>query len=162
MDSIVLYSIAVILLVFYFFKDKSTARKASMKSLKGFVGLLPQMTFVLLLMGISLAVVTQETISGIIGSGSGLWGETLAVVIGSVSLIPSFIALPLGATLLENGAELPQVAGFISALMGVGIITFSMEARYFGTKFAFYRNTGSLIMTIVFVLVISFVFGDTP
>lgn len=121
--------------------------------------LLPQMTFILLLVGISLTLLSPQTISAVIGDDSGITGVILAIGTGAISLLPSFIAFPLGATLLEQGAGIAQVAGFISALMGVGIVTFSMEKKFFGTRFALFRNGGSLIMTIIFVVVISLFMG---
>ncbi|MDC7224450.1 MAG: permease [Spirochaetales bacterium] len=159
MDSMIFYIAAAALLVISLIKDRKETKKAVVKSLKSFIGLLPQMTFIFVMMGISLALLTPETISGIIGGESGLLGYAAALTIGSITLIPSFIAIPLGATLVENGAGLSQVAGFISALMGVGIMTFPVEKTYFGKKFALYRNVGSLIVTILFVLLVRLVFG---
>ena len=116
---------------------------------------------VILLMGLSLAVLSPEAISVIIGADSGIHGAVIAIVIGAITLIPSFIAIPLGSTLLVSGAGLPQVSGFISALMGVGIVTYPMEKKFFCRKFALYRNIGALVMTILFVMLVSLILGDT-
>jgi len=159
MQTIIFYGMALFLLIYIGIKDRAMAKGVVVKSLKGFMHLLPQMSFIMLVMGISLAILTPEAISGIIGEDSGFWGYFIAIGIGSVSLIPSFITIPLGATLVENGAGLSQVTGFISALMGVGIVTYPMEKKYFGKKFAIYRNVGCLFMTIVFVVVIHFTLG---
>jgi uncharacterized membrane protein YraQ (UPF0718 family) len=157
MESILFYSAAIVLLGYTYITDRETAKGAVKKSLKGFFALLPQLSFILILIGIGLAFLSAEAISAIIGGESGLLGSALAILIGSVSILPSFITIPLGATLVENGAGLPQVAGFISALMGVGIITFPMEKAYFGSKFALYRNVGCVLMTILFVVLVPIV-----
>ena len=68
--------------------------------------------------------------------------------------MPSIIAFPLGATLLENGAGIQQIAGFISSLMGVGLMSIGMESQYFGIKHAITRNLLALIASIAFVIVI--------
>ncbi len=159
MQAIIFYTIAFILLIYLAFKDIKLAKTVIKKSIKGFLHLLPQMSFIMVLMGISLSILTVETISNLIGENSGFFGYLIAIVVGGVSLIPSFITIPLGATLVANGAGLSQVAGFISALMGIGIVTFPMEKKYFGTKFALYRNIGCLFMTIIFVIVIHFILG---
>ncbi len=161
MESIIFYTASVLLLVYSFLKDKQKTKKAVKKSIKSLLGLLPQMSFILLLIGLSLAVLSPETISGVIGEESGVLGIGLSIVAGAVAFLPSFIAFPLGATLLEQGAGLAQVAGFISALMGIGFITLSMEQSYFGTKFAVYRNLGSLAMTLLFVFVVTIFMGGS-
>lgn len=159
MISLIFYSAAAILLIICFIKDRSLVVEVLKRSWKAFIKLLPQVSFVLLLMGFSLSILTPTIISRIIGEDSGLLGVMIAVSMGSITLIPSFISIPLGATLLESGAGLPQVAGFISSLMGVGVITFPMEKKYFGIKFAVIRNMGGLIMSIVFVILIALFLG---
>lgn len=154
MESILFYSIALILLLISFFQDREKTKKALMKTLKGIQKLLPQMSFILIIIGLSMSLISPERISGIIGNESGVGGVALSIATGAVSLLPAFITFPLGAALLEQGAGLLQVAGFISALMGIGILTFSMEKKYFGQSFAIYRNVGSLVMTVLFVAVL--------
>jgi uncharacterized membrane protein YraQ (UPF0718 family) len=160
MESILYYLAALVLLIITLVKDIKKARMALQKSLKGFLHLLPQMSFIMLLMGLSLAVFSPEAISGIIGSDSGVTGVVIAVLVGAVTLIPSFITIPLGATLIESGAGLAQVTGFISALMGIGFVTYPMEKKYFGRKFALYRNIGAFFMTVLFVIIVSIILGD--
>jgi len=159
LESIIFYTVSGVLLIFSIIKDKKKTLMALKKTVKGFSKLLPQMIFILLLVGLSLSVLSPESISGLIGSSSGIAGIFIGILTGAISLLPSFIAFPLGATLLEQGAGLLQVAGFISALMGIGILTFPMEKKYFGTSFAIYRNVGSLIMTLMFISFIALFIG---
>ncbi len=56
------------------------------------------------MIGFALAIFPPETIRRLIGSESGLWGVLAAAVIGSVTLIPGFVAFPLAAALLKSGA----------------------------------------------------------
>lgn len=160
MDNLFLYLIAVILLLISFMKDRAKTKKIILKTFGGFLKLLPQMSFILILIGLSLTLVTPERISSFIGYESGILGVVISIITGAVSLLPSFIAFPLGATMLNNGAGLFQIAGFISALMGIGIVSFPMERKYFGSKFAYFRNIGSLIMTVIFVATLYLVIGD--
>lgn len=159
MQSLIFYIIALSLLLLSLIKDRQKTLLVLKKTVKGFLKLLPQMTFILLIVGLSLAIISPETILSLLGQNSGIKGIAIAISTGALSLLPSFIAFPLGATLLEQGAGLMQVAGLISALMGIGILTFSMEKRYFGLTFAIYRNAGSLIMTILFVAAIGLIMG---
>ncbi len=81
-----------------------------------------------------LAILTPEQISNLLGSESGWYGVLVAAVIGSITLIPGFIAFPLAAALLKSGAGYMQIAAFVSTLMMVGIVTMPVEISYFGKK----------------------------
>lgn len=70
--------------------------------------------------GILLAFLTPGTISRFIGRKSGWWGVDGAALIGSVTLIPGFLAFHLAALLLKNGAGAMQIGAFVSTLMTVG------------------------------------------
>lgn len=159
MEYIVFYIIAILILVVSTLKNKSKTKMALKKTWKGIKKLLPQMSFILLLVGFSLTVLSPEFISSLIGDSSGILGIVISILVGAVAFLPSFIAFPLGATLLEQGAGLVQVGGFVSTLMGIGIITFGMEKKFFGTHFAVYRNIGALLMTIVFITALSLLTG---
>jgi len=150
MSTSILYIIVLSLLFLSFLKDRSKTRKALKKALKSIQKNLSMMITVMMFMGVILTVIDPQFISMIFGKESGIYGVLLGLGIGSVSFMPSFIAFPLGANLLESGAGYPQVAGFISSLMGVGFISFGMESKYFGTKVALMRNLLALLASIVF------------
>ena len=86
-------------------------------------------------------------------------GVIYSTVIGSVSLIPSFVVFPMGETLVENGAGLPQVAALMASLMAVGLVSMPLEKKMFGKGFAYARNVASFIMSILFALIIWGVMG---
>lgn len=157
MNSYLLYGSALVMLILSSLKSKKNTKIVLMKSTKQFFKLLPQVLFIMLFVGLSVTLISPEFIAKILGQESGLKGIILAVIMGGVTLLPSFIAIPLGATIREQGAGLLQVAGFISALMGIGVATFSMEKKFFGFSFALYRNIGSFIITLIFVAVLYFV-----
>lgn len=125
------------------------------KSWKAFENILPEFLVVILFVGVLLAVVNNEVISKIIGSGSGWVGVLLASVVGSVTLIPGFIAFPMAAMLLQGGAGYMQIGAFISALMMVGVVTIPVEIKYFGKKLTFLRN----ILAFIFSFVVAYIIG---
>jgi uncharacterized membrane protein YraQ (UPF0718 family) len=100
-----------------------------------------------------LAILTPEQISKLLGSESGWYGVMLAVAIGSVTLIPGFVAFPLAAALLKSGAGYMQIAGFVSTLMMVGIVTLPMEIKFFGKKASIFRNTAAFAFSLLVALV---------
>ena len=140
MDSYIFYGLAIVLLILSFVKDKKKTKMALKKAWKAFENILPEFLVVILLVGFLLAILNPETISKIIGAESGWFGVILAGIIGSVTLIPGFVAFPTAAILLENGAGYMQIAAFVSTLMMVGIITIPVEIKYFGKKISILRN----------------------
>lgn len=154
MFTYILYGLAVVLLIMSFFKDRKKTKMALKKAWKAFENILPQFLAILLLIGIMLAVLSPETISSIIGGESGWLGLLAAAIVGSITLIPGFVAFPLAAALLNNGAGISQIAVFVSTLMMVGIVTMPVEMKYFGKRATLTRNGYAFIFSILVALVI--------
>lgn len=154
MFTTILYVLAFGLLLLSFMKDKGKTKMALKKAWKSFENILPQFLAILIIIGITLAVLSPETISKLIGDQSGWLGMLMAATIGSVTLVPGFVAFPLAAALLENGAGFMQIAVFISTLMMVGIVTMPVEIKYFGKKAALIRNSLALVFSFVVAIVI--------
>ncbi|MDD3306685.1 MAG: permease [Acetobacterium sp.] len=157
MLNIALYVVAGILLVFSFYKDQKKTKMALKKAWKAFENILPEFLVVILLVGLLLAIMNPEMISSIIGDKSGWLGVILAAVIGSITLIPGFVAFPMTALLLDGGAGYMQIGAFISTLMMVGIVTMPVEIKYFGKKLTIYRNLLAFLFSFVVALVIGVV-----
>ncbi|MEH6890914.1 hypothetical protein V7024_14535 [Bacillus sp. JJ864] len=150
----ILYTIAIILTSISFIKDRNKTKDALLKSWNMFRNLIPSMLSIMLFVGLSLSILTPSFISSIIGEKSGFIGIVYSAIIGSVALIPSFVVFPLGNTLVQNGAGLPQVAALMSTLMSVGITTLPMEQKIFGRSFAYSRNASALLMSLIFSYII--------
>lgn len=150
----ILYIVVGTLLVASFLKDKKKTKKALMKAWKAFLKNFKMMVGMMILMGLIFTLINPDVIGKLFGQESGLYGILLGLGIGSATFMPSFIAFPLGAGLIENGAGYPQVAGFISSLMGVGIISLGMEVEYFGKQASFIRNLFAVIASVLFVIII--------
>jgi len=155
----ILYALAAILLVVSFVKDKAKTKKALMKAWKVFEKILPEFLIVVLLVGIMMAALDTKTISGIIGADSGWIGVVLAAIVGSVTLIPGFIAFPTAALLLQGGAGYMQIGAFVSTLMMVGVVTLPVEIKYFGKKLAFLRNAFAFLFSFLVAYIIGLVVG---
>lgn len=152
-----LYGITLVLLIISFYKDKIKTKKALKKAWKAFENILPEFLVVITLVGVLIAVLNPQVISRIIGADSGWLGVVLATLVGSVTLIPGFIAFPTAALLLEGGAGYMQIGAFISSLMMVGFITIPVEMKYFGRKTTFLRNGLAYVFSYVVALVIGWV-----
>lgn len=157
MDSYVFYGLTIVLLFISFVKDKQKTKMALKKAWKAFENIMPEFLVVIILVGFLLAVLNPETISKIIGADSGWSGVLLAALIGSVTLIPGFVAFPTAALLLDNGAGYMQIAAFVSTLMMVGIVTLPVEIKYFGKKISIMRNIFAFLFSFIVAVIIGLV-----
>lgn len=155
MFSISMYSLAIGLTLFSWYKNQKKTKMAIKKAWKAFENILPQLSAILLLIGFALSILSPATISYFMGEQSGVFGVFFAALIGSVTLIPGFVAFPLAAALLESGAGYMQIGAFVSTLMMVGVVTIPMEIGYFGKKATLIRN----VLALGFSFVVAFVIG---
>ena len=149
MSTAALYLVTLILLALSFRKDRKKTRQALVKAWKSFENILPQFLAILVLIGLMLAVLDKELITRLLGAESGALGMAIAAVIGSVTLIPGFIAFPLAASLLSSGAGYGQTAMFLTTLMMVGIVTLPLEGTFFGKRLALMRTVLAFFYAVV-------------
>ena len=154
MQNYIFYSLATILLILSFIKDKNKTKKSLIKAWKSFENILPQMLGMIATIGIIIAYLSPETISKIIGGSSGWLGVFIAAIVGSITLIPAFVAFPMAAILLQNGAGYMQISAFASTLTMVGLLTLPMEIKFFGKKFSILRNSLAFVLSFVVAFVI--------
>jgi len=160
MSTMVLYGVTAMLLAFSFFKDRKKTLQALRKALKALENILPEFLVVILLVGLLLALMDPAFISRLIGVDSGILGMAIALLVGSITLIPGFIAFPTAAMLLQGGAGYMQIGAFISTLMMVGVVTVPVEKKYFGLKLTVLRNSFAFLFSIVVALVIGLAMGE--
>jgi uncharacterized membrane protein YraQ (UPF0718 family) len=125
--------------------DKNKTLDGTMRGIKMFINMLPSLLTVLALVSIFLYLVPDDTILKYLGRHNGALGIAVSAVIGSVSMIPSFVALPLAGILLQKGIDYTVLTVFITTLLMVGVFTIPIEIKYFGTKAAATRNILSFI-----------------
>ena len=136
--------------------DRSKTMLGVKKGLKMFLGIMPTLFGILAIVSLMLAAFHPSAIRQMLGGG-GAVPFIAALLIGSISLIPGFIAFPLAGVLRSNGATTPVLAAFITTLMMVGIITLPLEAKFFGSRVAILRNVLAFIGAIIVALLMSVV-----
>jgi uncharacterized membrane protein YraQ (UPF0718 family) len=119
-------------------------------------GVLPLLLGVLAVVSLLLAAVPPSAISKLLG-GDGITGFIVALVVGSIALIPGFVAFPLAAVLRDNGASVPVLAAFVTSLLMVGVVTLPLEIRFFGRRIALLRNALALAGSVVVALGMSLI-----
>src|SRR3989339_1231855 len=136
----ILIAITVICIFLSLAVDQKITIEGITRGLKMFFDLLPSLLTVLALVSVFLYLVPDETIILLLGSKSGAMGIAIAAMVGSIDIIPAFIAFPIAKILMVKGVSYPVVAVFITTLIMVGVLTLPIEIKYFGKKAALMRN----------------------
>jgi uncharacterized membrane protein YraQ (UPF0718 family) len=159
LTTLILYGSAITLLLISYIKDKNKTKLALKKAWKSFENVMPQFLGIVFIIGLTLAVLKPEDISKIIGSESGIVGVIISAVVGSITLMPTFVAFQTSDMLLKNGAGYAQIGALVSTLTLVGVITLGLEAKYIGKKAAVYRNFIAFLFSFLIAYVIGKVVG---
>ena len=157
-----LYIIAGVALLISFIASREKTIRALKIAFARFVKILPAFLVMLVLVSIVLFLVPDELISDYLGTDNMLIGVLLAAVLGSITLMPGFIAFPLSGILLQKGVAYTVIATFTTTLMMVGVVTFPIEKAYFGVRVAVLRNVIGLLIALCVAVVIGIYYGEIP
>ena len=150
--TIVFWIIAIILTVVSFIKDKKKT-VAAMKKSKSMMGhMLGEIIAIIFLIGLVITLIPPETIRQVLGSANTFISTIGSAVVGSITLIPAFVAFPLVGSLVDVGASIVPAVAFLTTLTMVGMVTFPLEKKAFGTKFAVTRNALSFGFAVMIAL----------
>jgi uncharacterized membrane protein YraQ (UPF0718 family) len=152
MTTIILISGAIGFFIWSLFRDRKKTKEAFKIARGMFLKTAVQIAGILALISLFLTLIPPELIKNVMGSAN----ETMSIIwgslIGTVTIIPAFVAFPLSKSLLDAGAALTAIAAFLTTLTMVGFATFPIEKEYFGTKFTVYRNLFSFTAAILIAL----------
>lgn len=155
--TIFFWVLAMGLMGFSLIKGKDKTIKAMKKSKAMMGSMLGQIVAIIFLIGLVLAFAPTEMIQSILGGDTPLRSTLLGALIGSVTLIPAFVAFPLIGSMLAAGADMVPAVAFLTTLTMVGVVTFPLEQREFGKKFALARNLLSFVLAMGIALVMGVV-----
>lgn len=150
--TIIFLIITVILTILSLIKNKKKTF-AAMKRSTGMMGnMMVQIVAIIFLIGLLLTFIPPETIKSVMGSSKTFLSTIIGAVAGGITLIPAFVAFPLVGSLVDAGASIVPAVAFLTTLTMVGVVTFPLEKKEFGTKFALTRNVLSFGFAIVIAL----------
>ena len=150
--TIVFWLIAIIFFIMALVKHKKQTIE-SMKKSKGMMGrMLSDVIAIIFLIGLILALIPPETIKSTLGSNNASISVIIAACIGSITLIPAIVAFPLVGSLVNVGTSIVPATAFLTTLTMVGVVTFPLEKKEFGLKFALARNLLSFCFAIIIAL----------
>ncbi len=102
---------------------------------------------VMVLMGLFSVWVSKDVVVKYLGSGSGLRGLLLSMLLGALPTGPLYVAFPMGAMLIRKGARIANVMAFLSAWACIKIPQEMVELQFMGWQFTATR----LLLTVILV-----------
>lgn len=140
-------------LVFSFIKDRQKTKEALQSAFRMGKGMIASILSIVFAIGLVFTIFSPETIAAFVEKQNVLVATISAAALGTVTLIPAFIAFPLIGTLIDGGVAIVPSVAFLTTLTMVGIVTIPLEVKAFGKKFTFIRNGLSFVFAIVIALV---------
>lgn len=153
--TIALWIITLIFLFVSFKKNKDKTKKALKMAFNMGRGMAISIFSIILAIGIVLTLFPPEKIAVFVGNQSVVFATIGSALLGTITLVPAFIAFPLIGTLISAGVGIIPSVAFLTTLTMVGLVTFPLEKKEFGIKFTIIRN----IFSFIFAMVIAFVMG---
>jgi len=154
------YAITGLILLISFIINKQKTIKAIKISFIKFKKIFPTFITMLIFVSIIFFLFPDEVISNYLGHSSKFISVLLASFIGSITLMPGFVAFPLSGILLTKGVPYMVLSAFTTTLMMVGIITYPIEKEYFGVKITVIRNTISFFIALIVAVITGIFFGE--
>jgi hypothetical protein len=153
----VLLAITALAVIASLIADRRKTLTGLRRGLRMFVNLLPTLVVVLAAVALLMAAVNPATLERWLGGGGPL-PFAGALVVGSIALIPGFVAFPLAGVLKDHGATTAVLAAFITTLLMVGVVTLPIEIRFFGGRIAVWRNLlafgGAVVVALVMTAIL--------
>ncbi len=143
----------IIFLVFSFIRNKAKTIEALKMALGMGKGMALSIFSIIFAIGLILTILPPDKISDFVSKQSVLLATIVSALIGTITLVPAFIAFPLVGTLVNAGVGVVPAVSFLTTLTMVGIVTFPLERKEFGTKFTAVRNSFSFVFAIFIALV---------
>lgn len=160
MDSLIIVGVALVALLISLIADRKRTGKALLIAGRRLVALLPSFLTMLAAVSLVLTVVSEETIARYLGADNTWVATAVGAAVGSVTLMPGFVAFPLSGVLLSKGVAYMVLSAFTTTLMMVGVLAYPIERRVLGARVAIVRNALSLLVALAVAVVTGLYFGE--
>lgn len=159
---IVIYIITAVALVISVYKSPRKTQQALAVAWRKFLKVAPAFVQIVCAVSLILYFVPNELIAKCLGVQNRWYAVSLAAGLGSIMILPGFIAFPLAAKLLNMGAAYMVLSAFTTTVMMVGLVTIPLERAYFGLKVTLMRNALGLVIALAVALATGWAFGELP
>ena len=155
-----LYALTAVALTASLVADRAKTGQALRIAATRLGKILPAFLLMLALVSIGLFLVPDEVILRHLSGRGRFTGAGIAGLIGSVSLMPGFIAFPLSGLLLDKGVSYMVLSAFTTTAMMVGVLTYPVEREYLGTQATVLRNLLGLLIAAVVAVATGLCYGE--
>ena len=146
--------VAVIyLILFALMPDKATI--AIKNSIFYLIEMFEVLPVIFLLTVVIEALVPKEWIIKHFGEKSGLLGNLLSLVLGSISAGPIYAAFPISKMLMTKGASVANIVIILSSWAVIKVPMLANEAKFLGVTFMSIR----WVLTVVAILIMAWLMG---
>ena len=146
--------VAVIyLILFALMPDKATT--AIKNSIYYLIEMFEVLPVIFLLTVVIEALVPKEWIIKHFGEKSGLLGNLLSLVLGSISAGPIYAAFPISKMLMTKGASVANIVIILSSWAVIKVPMLANEAKFLGVSFMSIR----WVLTVVAILIMAWLMG---
>ncbi len=157
-----LYVITALLLLASLAVSPAKTGRALRVALKRFLKVAPAFLVMLVCIAVVLYLVPDDLLTRALARDSKWYAVASGLGLGSISIMPGFIAFPLCGILLEHGALYMVLSAFSTAVMMVGVVTYPLERAYLGVRLTLCRNAVAFLIAAAVALVTGLVFGEVP
>ena len=140
--------------------DKNKTLKALKIAFFQFSKILPALLTMIVIVSIGLYFLSDTVIIQCLSKNNIYIASLIASAVGSLTMMPGFIAFPLCGILLNKGIPYTVLSAFASTLMMVGIVTYPIERVYFSARVTIVRNLMSCIIAIIVAIVTGIFYGE--
>jgi uncharacterized membrane protein YraQ (UPF0718 family) len=99
------------------------------------------------------AWVPKEVITKRLGNNSGIVGNILSLILGSISAGPIYAAFPICKMLLKKGASVVNIVIILSSWAVIKVPMLANEAKFLGLEFMYTR----WILTVISIFVMAYI-----
>jgi uncharacterized membrane protein YraQ (UPF0718 family) len=142
------------------FGSRENTLRALTIAAKRFLGILPAFSMMLILVSVVLSFLPDEVIVAYLGTDNLFAGTFFASLLGSITLMPGFIAFPLSGILLAKGVPYMVLSAFTTTLMMVGVLSYPVERAHFGATVTVIRNLISVLIALAVAAATGLCFGE--
>lgn len=147
--TLAMWAITIIFVIFSLVKDKQKTFKALKMAFRMGKSMALSIFSIIFAIGLILAIIPPETIAAFVEKQNPIIATVVSALFGAITLIPAFIAFPLVGTLVDASVNIVAAVAFLTTLTMVGFVTFPLEKKEFGLKFAVTRNALSFIFALL-------------